>query len=87
MELHQLAIAERVFVLASPEEAKRARVALVDAVRSGGGFVDLELLGNRLISVLISPGVVTYLEVVETQEDDPGDETEWTSLHDWDYLA
>ncbi len=88
MRRHQLTIADRVFLLASPEEAERVEKAMEQAVRSGGAFVPLELVGSRTVRILVSPGVVAYLEVVDIPEDQPaGDGTEFSTLHDWDYLA
>ncbi len=88
MRRHQLTVADRVFLLASSEEAQRVETAMEQAVRSGGAFVPLELVGSRAVRVLVSPGVVAYLEIVEIPEDQPaGDGAEFTSLHDWDFLA
>jgi hypothetical protein len=43
---------------------------MVDAVRSGGDFVDLVVYGNRHVSVLVSPGVAVTIEGAEVDLDE-----------------
>jgi len=54
------------------DDVKRATVA---AVRSGGDLVDIVVVGNRLVSVLVSPGIPITFEGHEVEVDnrDTGD--------------
>lgn len=52
------------------DEVKRASVA---AVRANGDLVDVVVVGNRLVSILMSPGVPITFESIEV-DDDPRDD-------------
>lgn len=73
MQIHKVTIASREYFLASSDAAEHLKTALVAAVRSGGGLVEIALAKGGGVSVLISPGVVAFFELIETP-DEPDDD-------------
>jgi hypothetical protein len=71
MQIQRLTVNDRVLLLASPREARRAQRKMVAAVRRGGAFVKLHLLGGDSIKVLMSPGTVAYLGELDVDADEP----------------
>lgn len=61
------------YALAQGRAVDGVKAAAVAAVRTGGDLVDIVVLGNREVSVLISPGVPVQFETVEIPEDDRDD--------------
>jgi hypothetical protein len=66
------------FLLAQGQPVDELRRAVDAAVRAGGGFVDFVVVGNRAVSVLVSPAshVVISVEMVEFDPRDTGDDAE-----------
>lgn len=74
MQIFELSIGGSSYRLRSADAAEAARRALTEAISTGGGFVDLDTQGDSQVSVLVSPGVVAVLEVVEVEDQSPGEE-------------
>lgn len=75
MERTSVHIAERTYALAQNVDLPALRAGMEAAVQAGGLFVDLVVLGNRTVSVLVTPGVMIVLdqETVENDDRDTGD--------------
>jgi hypothetical protein len=63
------------YFLAGGTDVAALRSGMVEAVRRNGDFIDFTEVGNRAVSVLLSPGVDVILETSEVAEDarDDGD--------------
>lgn len=63
------------FFLAQGTDPELLRAEMVEAVRSGGDFVRFTEVGNRAVSVLVSPGVGIIFQESEVADDerDTGD--------------
>lgn len=60
------------YLLAQGTQLGDLKTAVEDAVRTGGRFVDITMVGNVAVSVLVSPGVpivLTSREVVDDSRD------------------
>jgi len=60
--MHLLNVNGSQFRLSTPDELRDAKCALNEAALRGGGFVDLQLEGHRMVSVLITPTSSVSLE-------------------------
>lgn len=71
----RIRIRDTTFYLAQGHDPEQLETAIVDAVRANGGFVQFVEVGNKSVSVLISPGVTVILEHEEVDRDsrDDGD--------------
>jgi hypothetical protein len=58
------------YILAQGHSIEGLREEMVDAMRSAGAFVDFVVLGNRRISVLVSPGLPVVFEEAEVEVDE-----------------
>ena len=79
-------IGTRSYILAQGRDIEELQSRMVDAVHSGGAFVDFVVFGNRRISVLVSPGVAVIFEGAEVDVDsrDTGDTTEpFSTIDEW----
>lgn len=74
MHIYKVTVASREYFLASSDAAEHLKTAVVEAVKGGGGLVDIALARGGVVSVLISPGVVAFFETIETP-DEPDDES------------
>ena len=63
------------FVLAQGHDIDDVKAATVAAMRANGDLVDLVVLGNREVSVLVSPGVAVVFtsEIVDAEQQDVRD--------------
>jgi hypothetical protein len=83
-----LTVGQRDFLMASPEAARGAEADLLAAVRGGGAFVQLNLLGGSTARVLMSAGVPVYVQSQDHDHDEDEDESadaQGLSIYDWDY--
>jgi hypothetical protein len=73
-------------VLAQGTDLGALKATAEDAVRAGGRFVDLTVIGNVAVSVLVSPGVAIFFTTREVSEDsrDTGDLAEPYDASMWD---
>jgi len=58
------------YVLAQGHSIEGLREEMIGAIRAGGDFVDFVVLGNRRISVLVSPGLPVVFEEAEVEIDE-----------------
>ncbi|MCK6068219.1 MULTISPECIES: hypothetical protein [Microbacterium] len=85
-------IGDNRFVLAQGHDIEAVKAATVAALRANGDLVDLVVLGNREVSVLVSPGlaVVFTSEVIGTDAEDSRDTGDlhapFASLSDYEYM-
>lgn len=72
----QIALNEVGFFLAQGQDIEDLKQRFEAAVRSGGGFVEFIVVGNRSVSVLISSSshVVISVDTVEFDVRDTGDD-------------
>ncbi|WP_341976117.1 hypothetical protein LTA6_000660 [Microbacterium sp. LTA6] len=72
----QVAVNGGSFFLAQGQNVDELKGLIEEAVRTGGRFVDFTVMGNRVVSVLISAGsqVVISVETVQFDTDDDGDD-------------
>lgn len=72
----QAAIDDAVYLLAQGQDLDALKEQIEAAARSGGGFVDFTVVGNREVSVLVTAGtrVVFSVETVRYDERDTGDQ-------------
>jgi hypothetical protein len=59
--------------LAQGVDIDQTKQLALQAMRDGGGLVDLVVLGNRSVTALISPGVTIWFESIEVAPDDRDD--------------
>jgi hypothetical protein len=84
--IQKLTLNDRVLLLESRREARRVQRKIVAAVRHGGAFVKMQLLGGNSLKVLMSPGTVAYLDEFDVEEDEPFEFDE-VAFHAWAYAA
>jgi hypothetical protein len=58
------------YVLAQGHSIDSLREEMIGAIRAGGAFVDFVVLGNRRISVLVSPGLPVVFEEADVEVDE-----------------
>ncbi|RWZ50837.1 hypothetical protein ELQ90_08335 [Labedella phragmitis] len=83
---HTCTIGSTSYVLAQGLGIDHLKTQMVEAIRSGGGFVDFVVFGNRGISVLVSPGTSIVFETAEVDLDDrdTGDVARpFTTIDEW----
>jgi hypothetical protein len=75
MKRYTITVGSKSYILAQGHEIDDLRRLVVDAVHSGGAFVEFVVLGNRQISALVSAGLPVIVEMaeVEVDERDTGD--------------
>ncbi|HEY8589134.1 MAG TPA: hypothetical protein VIL55_06255 [Naasia sp.] len=63
------------FYLAQGRDPEELKANIVEAAKAGAGFVSFVELGNRTVSVLVTPGVTIVFEQEEVEPDarDDGD--------------
>jgi len=68
-------IAERSYALAQNADLATIRSDMEAAVQAGGLFVDLVVVGNRAVSVLVTPGIPIVIDQEQVEDDgrDTGD--------------
>ncbi|MDW4571421.1 hypothetical protein R8Z57_01365 [Microbacterium sp. M3] len=80
------------FVLAQGHDIDDVKAATVAAMRANGDLVDLVVLGNREVSVLVSPGVAVVFtsELLDAEQKDVRDTGDvdypYESFTDYEYL-
>jgi hypothetical protein len=57
------------YVLATDADVEAVKRNIESAIRAGGGFVDLDLLAERTVSVLVSAGMHLIVETTEVDID------------------
>ena len=87
MHVTELFIGDHAYRLPIGTDENEVIEDLADAVREGGGVVELPMdAEQRAISVLISPGVPVFIERPEVPEQPPEDELsgdQTPSIADW----
>jgi hypothetical protein len=68
---HTVIVGSREFLLTPGEDVAEVKAAVVDAVRAGGGFVDFSVVGNRMVSVLVTAGVHVMFQSEQIPEGPP----------------
>lgn len=73
----QVAVDDVGFLLAQGQSIEDIKDHVEQALHGGGGFVDFAVVGNRTMSVLITPSsrVVVSIETVQLDPQDSGDDT------------
>jgi hypothetical protein len=86
MQRTTLTIAEKSYELAQGGRIEPLKSALEEAVRSGGKFVDVVVVGNVAVSILASPGIPILLTTREVSEDsrDNGNVDEPFNVTEWE---
>jgi hypothetical protein len=59
--------------VAQNQDIESIKQAAIEAVRDGGDFVTLTLVGNRELQVLVSTGVAITVQTDEVPDDDRDD--------------
>lgn len=72
---NSVAIDGREFLLAQHSDMPGLKQAAKDAVLAGAGYLNLTVIGNREVSILLTPGVMVLFESAEVTFDsrDTGD--------------
>ena len=70
-ETRKLTVGEHRFILGSLAVADHLRDDIESAVRNGGAFIDVELLGGRRIAVLVTPHSTAFFEPFEIPPEEP----------------
>jgi hypothetical protein len=70
MHIVHVRIDGQTIALAADTDVSGVKERIVAAVRDGGGFVDLETSGRRVLSVLITPSIHVRFEVFEVDDND-----------------
>lgn len=72
----QVVVNDAGFYLAQGQDLDELKGQIEQAAKSGGGFVDFVVVGNRVVSVLITLGtqVVMSVETVQFDPRDTGDD-------------
>lgn len=83
--LQRLTVASETFILTSPVDALRIKLACAKAVRGGGSFVSVPTMRGQRFDVLISPGQSVYFETVELEPSDEDEDED--AFAGWDYLG
>lgn len=60
----------RRYWLAQGNDIDQLKEAATEAVRDGGGTIDVVVVGNRTVSALLSPGLPVLFECEEVDVDD-----------------
>ena len=79
-------VGRREFVLNPGEDVAAVKVAVVGAVRAGGGFVDFPVAGNRMVSVLVTAGVHVMFQSEQIREEPPEENNSALPCGEDDYL-
>ncbi|KQP57007.1 hypothetical protein [Agreia sp. Leaf283] len=69
MQIVQARIDGQAFVLAVGVDLGELQERILEAARVGAGFVDLDLVGGRRFSVLITPAIPVRFEMFEIDDD------------------
>jgi hypothetical protein len=83
--LQRLTVASETFILTSPVDTVRIKLACARAVRGGGNVVAVPTMRGQRFDVLITPGQSVFIETIELDpapEDDDED-----AMAGWDYLG
>jgi hypothetical protein len=73
MQIVHARIDGQTFALATDTDIDHVKRCIVEAVREGAAFVDIETFGRRVLSILITPATSVRFEVFEVDDDD----SEW----------
>lgn len=73
----QIAVNGGSFFLAQGQDVEELKERIEEAILAGGRFVDFTVVGNRVVSVLVSSGsqVVISIETVQFDPRDDGDDS------------
>lgn len=68
-------VRDTTFYLAQGHDPEEVKTGIVEAVKAGGGFVRFVEVGNRIVSVLVTPASTVIVEEEEVAADtrDNGD--------------
>lgn len=72
------------YVLAEGTDALSVKAEVERAVVAGGRFVDLTMVGDAVVSVLISPGVAVTLASLDVPDDDQEGGATFEDHSTWD---
>ena len=92
MRQNTVRIGDDRFVLAQGHDLDDIKTAAVAAMRANGDIVDLVVVGNKTVSVLISPGVAVVFtsEVIAAGAEDSRDTGDighpFDALSDYEYM-
>lgn len=70
METRKLTLSDRSFVLASIGTADDLTEQIEAAIRAGGGFVDIHLVGGGTVAALITERTTAFVERFEVQPEE-----------------
>jgi hypothetical protein len=83
MIVHKMTVDGNEYYLDPAQSVDETKSEVVDAVKSGGGLVDIRVAGHTTLSVLVSQQMPVTFEAIDADESMPrADEDPW----DWDYL-
>jgi hypothetical protein len=77
MQIVQARIGGRTVVLAARADLGGLKRRIVEAVKQGAGFVDIETAGRRMLSVLVTPAIPVRFEIVEVDDAELDAESPW----------
>jgi hypothetical protein len=84
MIMHKMTVDGNEYYLDPDLSVDETKNHVVDAVKSGGGLVDIQLADHATVSVLVSQRIPVTFETVEADENMSRGPDE--DLWDWDYL-
>ena len=76
---HTLTVENRTFALRDDAHAQQIREAVTEAVRQGGGVVDITVDEHSSASALVSPGVPVFF-FTHLVDDDSEDSDAWNGF-------
>ncbi|MES2169975.1 MAG: hypothetical protein V4479_04545 [Actinomycetota bacterium] len=82
--MHKITVDGHEYFLDPERSLDETKNHVVDAVKSGGGLVDIPLAGHSTVSVLVSQSTAVTFETVDAGE--PPSRGAEDDLWDWDYL-
>jgi hypothetical protein len=86
MNTIRIIVGDREYFLSSRQDMDAARASAVEAVRAGGGFVDVVDVSGREIGMLVSAGMELRFEVTTVADDAGASEpSPRTIAYDFDY--
>lgn len=85
MIMHKMTVDGNEYYLDPEQNVDETKNSVVDAVKNGGGLVDIPLVGHATVSVLISQSIPVRFETVDADESSESGSS-GDDLWDWEYL-
>ena len=85
MIVNKMTVDGDTFYLAAQQDVDETKDQIVDAVKQGGGMVDIAVAGDGTVSLLVSQSVRVTFEEIETPETPQG--IYFDDFSSWDELG